>query len=230
MTMPASNVALIANVRNQFMRDSSGNASLNSQKYRDGAGKGTGSIALSDFANRAFGAGRTFVQTQGGTAASAVRPYHCDRRADNVQWDFTKYVNFAMGEVGGIPEWRAYANGFRDMPVAAYVSSFFYCHRPGVQHRLQFDVMRGSYRGTTSADVAVIGFSSGYLSGASTDYITTTNLNSGSSYTSKSFTFTPSASFPYVLISLRTWAQAWNGYMGMENEAWNYFKNIRVTV
>ena len=66
MTVPSTNISMITHIRNGFMQDTGGNASLNSAKYRDGAMKGAGNVAMTDFANRAWAQGRTIKRTQDG--------------------------------------------------------------------------------------------------------------------------------------------------------------------
>ena len=161
MTMPANNINLITDVRNGFMQDTSGNASLNSQKYRDGAGKGTGNIALMDFANKAWAQCRDQYSE---VAASAARckPYSRAQAVDNTTYSGSR---FTITNRSGLPGWRTNTRGGVSYPIASYNNSYFYCLRPNVQHTLAVSYAQTKWVNTgayVSHGIYTAGWESGY--------------------------------------------------------------------
>lgn len=189
MTVPSANINMKVHVRNGFMQDTSGNASLNSNKYRDGARKGTGNISLQDFAGKAWSQGRTIKRTLDGDSAASVRPYCWDQRWDNLaSYD----VTFTLSYENGLPKW-AYSHHGKSYPTASYNNSYFYCDKNDTLRIRANNTATGSGQ---RHDISVIGFSAGYLSGSSKSYITDSLSFSG-------VNFTNDKNFPYVLVSFR---------------------------
>ena len=177
MTVPSANINMKVHVRNGFMQDTSGNASLNSNKYRDGARKGTGNISLQDFAGKAWSQGRTPKRTLDGDATSSVRPYCWDQRYDNLgPYD----VTFTLTYEGGLPKW-SYSHSGQSYPTASYNNSYFYCD---TNDTLRIRANQTATGGYARHDISVIGFSAGYLSGASKTYISEHLTFSGLDFTS----------------------------------------------
>lgn len=219
MTMPASNINLITDVRNNFMLDSSGNASLNSSKYRDGARKGSGNVALMDFANRALSQGRTVVKTQDGSAASSMKPYCWDQRHDNISHSA---ISWNLRYENGLPTWTSFHNGYRDIPTAAYSHGFF---KTSGNESLSISFTADPHASNYSASirVTIYGYNGGYLSGD-----VTTLLSEQTASGSKTFNFTASSYYPYVMISFKTLVSAWNGVLGYETRGGYTIKNLEV--
>lgn len=210
MTMPASNINLIADVRNGFMQDSSGNASLNSQQYRDGARKATGNIALTDFANTAWAAGRDLYREDEWTAFRC-KPYSRAAGVDNAIYSNS---DFTMTDRSGLPGWRTRRYGGQSYPMAGYNNSFFYCARPGIDHKLDLRVVDYQWVNTQSYvdhQIKIIGWESGYKNGLSETLMDWTSM--GASAT-RSYTFRPKASRPWVQISMRAYCAATGGLQG----------------
>jgi hypothetical protein len=227
MTMPASNINLITDVRNVFMQDSSGNASLNSARYRDGAGKGSGNVRLTDFANRAWSQGRE-EQEEG--SPSTVKPYMNHQGVDG--WSFDRSV-FDTSIVNGLPRWRmkeSWTNMMTNIS-AFYSNTWFYCKRPGVQHTFYCDNIiskwHNGYGSYVGYEFSARGWDNGYQSGTQQIWQDWNNVRSSSG--SRSFTFTPTSSHRYVQIALRIISR---GYQGWDGEVPNIditAYNMRVT-
>lgn len=223
MTMPASNINLITDVRNGFMQDSSGNASLNSQKYRDGAGKGAGNVALTDFANRAWAQGRDNYR-EIDRPSSGCRPYSRAQQIDNGTYSNS---NFIITNRGGLPGWRTKTTGGQSYPIANYNNSYFYCLRPNVQHTLKVDYAYTEWVNTATYvthDIYIAGWQSGYKSGATTVWLPWTGLGTSGS---KTFTFTPTSDRRYVQIATRAFC-AGGGSSGQKIDCESY--NMRCYV
>ena len=189
MTVPASNISMITHLRNGFMQDTSGNASLDSAKYRDGARKPTGNISLRDFAGKAWSQGRTIKRTMDGDTEASVRPYCWDQRWDNLaSWD----VTFTLSYENGLPKW-SYSHNGKSYPTASYNNSYFYCDK---NETLRIRASQTASGSGQRHDLSVIGFSAGYLSGSSKSYIT-------DSLTFGGLNFDTDKNFPYVLVSFR---------------------------
>ena len=213
MTMPASNINLITDVRNGFMQDSSGNASLNSQKYRDGAGKGTGNVALMDFANRAWAQGRDSYR-EADRPSSGCKPYSRAEATDNA----TVHTGFTITNRNGLPGWRTNTKGGQSYPIASYNNSYFYCLRPNVQHTLAVSYASTKWVNTAtyvSHEIYVAGWQDGYKSGASTVYHNWTGLGTSGS---KTFTFTPASTRRYIQISTRAFCAGTSGTNAWQQE------------
>ncbi len=227
MTMPASNINLITDVRNGFMQDTSGNASLNSAKYRDGAGKGTGNVALTDFAGAGWRQGRT-LQAEG--SASTVKPYMLHSGVDNLGYDSK---NFEITISGGLPRWRVKRKWFNLNTVtsAVYANAWFRCYRPGVAHTLSWDsiinALHNGYNSYVSYEYTVRGWSNGYQSGTQTTIQGWTNVRSNNG--PKSYTFTPSGSYPYIQVALRLISSGYQGWDGANPELDITAYNMKVT-
>lgn len=230
MTMPASNINLITDVRNGFMQDSSGNASLNSKKYRQGAGKGTGNVALSDFANRAWSQGDDIRRSQQ-DGVSTVKPYSWDQGEDG--WTF-KDDEFALTTSGGLPRWgmkRWWSNAMI-IPSANYSNCWFYCYRPGITHTWEWDSIinkwdnGGGSGAYVSYEYAVIVWENGYQSGSSFILRNWDPVRSTSG--PKTVAFTPPSTHRYVQLSLRVWGVGYISYPNPELDITAY--NMRVTV
>lgn len=219
MTMPANNINLITDVRNGFMQDTSGNASLNSTKYRDGAGKGTGNVALTDFANRAFSQGRTIRKTQDGSSISSMKPYCWDQRHDNISHSS---ISWTLSYESGLPTWASYHSGRRDIPTAAYSHGFFKSSGSEALS-ISFSTLANQNNYSANIRVTIYGYDNGYLSGNST-----TLMSEQSASGSKTFNFNASSYYPYVMISFKTYVSAWNGVLGYETRGGYTIKNLEV--
>lgn len=227
MTMPASNIDLIADVRNGFMQDSSGSVSLNSAKYRDGAGKGSGNIALTDFASRAWGQGRE-VQEEG--PPSTVKPYMNHQGVDG--WSYIS-SNFDVSIVNNLPRWRmkeSWTNMMTNIS-AFYSNTWFYCNRPGVAHTFYVDSIidkwHNGYGSFVNYEFSIRGWSNGYQSGTQSVLQDWTRVRSNNG--SKTHKFTPSSSHRYIQVALRIIS---GGYQGWDGEVPNIditAYNMRVT-
>jgi hypothetical protein len=189
MTVPSTNINMITHIRNGFMQDTSGNASLTSNKYRDGARKPTGNISLQDFAGKAWSQGRTIKRTMAGDTAASVRPYCWDQRWDNLS---ASDVTFTLSYEGGLPKW-SYGHTGKSHPTASYNNSYFYCNTNDT-----FRIRATANLGGTGVthDFSVIGFSDGYLSGFSMPYIEDATNFGGINFTTDDW-------YPYVLVSFR---------------------------
>jgi hypothetical protein len=225
MTMPASNISLTY-VRDNMFRDDAVPASLDSPYYRDAALKGSGNVALTDFANRANGLGRTKKNSQLGLT-SDVMPYHADIRVDNRE-SITVDTWGSVGIHSNLPSFELTAEGRSgEIPTSTYGNLWFYCERIGEQHTLNFDVVKYSSTNQGYLRYQVIAFSNGYLQGISRDLIP----NSYASVGKNSVKFTPSnSSRPYILISVNAYAMGWNGFLGYENTISGSFRNIEVKI
>ena len=227
MTMPASNINLITDVRNGFMQDSSGNASLTSNKYRDGAGKGTGNVALTDFANLGWRQGRS-LQAEG--SPSTVKPYMLHTGVDNLGYDSK---DFEISISGGLPRWRLKHTWFNHQTVisACYANTWFRCYRPGIAHTMSWDSLINKWHNGKGSWVAyefsVRSWSSGYQSGSQTIHQDFTNVRSNNG--PKSYTFTPPSSRPYIQLSLRIMGSGYVDYDGANPEIDITAYNMKVT-
>lgn len=206
MTMPSGNINLITDVRDNFMQDSSGSASLNSDKYRDGAGKGIGNVALTDFANVAWRNGRTKLDQP---SASSVRPYHAEGGVDIDNY-FPGRITIEVRD--GAPVWKI--NGpqyaYMDQPVAWYMSSGFKVMRPGIPHTITWQAQTVLWSGKYGSlpQYLVRGYANGYKSGSSINHRGWTPMNSSlNSWRDNSYTFTPDSRYPYILLSTRVFYQ-----------------------
>lgn len=202
MTVPSTTINMITHIRNGFMQDTSGNASLNSNKYRDGAMKGSGDVAMTDFAERAWAQGRTIKRTQDGDSTATVRPYCWDQRRDNLGPDD---ATFTFNTVDGLPRWRFRHDSAYAVPAASYSNSYFYCP---TATQLEIKGSTESHNtGSTRCDFSVIGFADGYLSGGSLAHledVLSVDLARGK-------TFTTDSRFPYILVSFRGYTYSGSG-------------------
>ena len=199
--MPPSNISLINNVRNEFMRDSSGSVSLNSTKYRDGARKGVGNVSVMDFAGRAWSQGREIRKTQDGDPIESMRPYCWDQRHENLNHSDVEYTLLTEN---GLPVWKHRHDGKRFVPTASYANAYF---------KFVPDDTLDARRVTLSCNVekieaylancqlGVIGYTNGYLYGSTQTYINWRAIEGQQSY---SFDVTPR--HPHVLISFKFFA------------------------
>ena len=219
MTMPASNISMITDVRNGFMQDGSGNVSLNSAKYRDGARKGSGNVALMDFASRAFSQGRTVVKTQDGSLTSSVKPYCWDQRHDNISHSS---ITWSLAYENGLPTWTTYHKGYRDTPTAAYSNSCFKANK-NENLSISFTTVPNGNNWDASITFAILGFDAGYLSGNSINIINYTPASG-----SNTFNFTTNSSYPYHVVVFKTLVKAWNGALGYETRGGYTIKNVEV--
>lgn len=228
MTMPSSNISLITDVRNGFMQDSSGDASLNSKKYRQGAGKGTGNVALMDFANRAWSQGDDIRRSQQ-NGVSTVKPYSWDQGEDG--WTFNS-SEFTLTSSGGLPRWgmKRWWSNMMTVPSANYSNTWFYCYRPGITHTWNWDSIINKWDSGTGSYVtyqyAVIAWANGYQSGSSNQLHNWNTVRSSSG--SKTVTFTPPSTHRYIQLALRIWSGGYVAYPNPEIDITAY--NMRVTV
>lgn len=225
MTMPSTNINLIADVRNNFMQDSSGNAQLTSTKYRDGAGKGTGNVALTDFANVAWRNGRNVLHQPN---PANVKPYNADGGVDQ-----DNYANerIKVRIENGLPVWQILGPAYTQItfPIAWYMSSGFKVMRPGIPHTITWQARTVIWQGNygSLAEYTVRGYKSGYKSGGELQHQGWRGMNASlNSWRDNSYTFTPNASYPYIAFSTRVFYQETDMYPRSELE----IANIKVAV
>lgn len=226
MTMPASNINLITDVRNVFMQDSSGNASLNSQKYRDGAGKVSGNVALMDFANKAYGSGREIVRSQE-QGASVVRPYHWDQRSDNESISSAKDNFTGIPDIEGFYGRQMYIQSRTLVDVGYYSVGLFYCNRPGIEHTWTFRYANENWDTPSGfwhviASQRVFAYQSGYLSGSSVALTDAWYGLDKTSPTTATVKFTPTSSHPWVALNVRVVAQSGLSSNKITHKNWNW--------
>lgn len=180
---------------------------LNSVGSRRVSGRSSGNISFTDFR------GRSWVQ---GNIADI--PTNKDPRPEGYyspgsyisgsgdDWDlYLLQNNFGNGEYKG----------------AMDCNSFFYCSSPDVLHTFTGTVSIYPGNSTIYRDrygaVFIFGYSAGYLSGSR---VTLAQYKQLSANQDKfSMPFTPSASYPYVVINAVAWGDGINsGVQGQENE------------
>lgn len=214
---PISATPDLIHVRDDLMRDT-GNANMNATKYRDGARKPSGNIALTDFAGRCWTQGRNMVSTTNGTDPTTVKGHQWDMRLDNISHSsVTREVN----DNGGLPKWSVYWKGRRDIPTAAYNCGFYKASTSrNVNTTLKIRANRWSGKNLyfSHCDISIYGYQSGYLSGGQMAVIaSSTSMNySGNLNT---FTFTTDKRYPYIQIAPRVYCGEWNGVMGYDTYA-----------
>ena len=211
MTCPANNVSLKTHVRDLFIRDG-GNISLKSERVRDGAQQGTGSVRLSQFANKGWAAGRV-QQIEGST--STVKPYYVHCGVDGWSW---QNGNITVEYANNLPRWRlkeSWTNMMTNQS-AFYANTWFYCNRPGLRHTFYCDSIiskwHNGYGSYVAYDFSARGWSAGYQSGNVQIWQDWNNVRSSNG--GRSFTFTPSASYPYVQLALRILSRGYQGWDG----------------
>lgn len=199
--MPSSNINLINNVRNEFMLDASGSVSLNSTKYRDGARKGVGNVSVMDFAGRAWSQGREIRKTQDGDSTGSIRPYCWDQRHDNINHSEVEYTLLTEN---GLPVWKHRHNGKRFVPTASYANSYFQ-FVPGDTldiRRLHFSCNIEKLEAYLAyCEVAVIGYTNGYLSGGTRYYVNWSRVEGD-----RTWAFDVRPQEPFVVVSFKFFA------------------------
>lgn len=220
MTMPASSFTLIE-LRDQFTGDG-GSISLDSQKMRDGAGKGTGNIAMLDFANRAWGQGREVLREETANM-STVKPYHRCCAVDN-----TIYSNngFPTPISSGLPQWGFRGSNNNDYPISLYSNGYFYCRRPGVPHKVTVSYSQTEWQNGVkyvSHEIYIGAWSAGPKQGTNQVLQGWTALGTSGTRT---LTFTPSASRPWIQVGTRAFMSGGGGAQSIKCES----RNMRVYV
>ncbi len=182
--------------------------------------KATGTITLPDsFANRAWGMG----------SRAGARPDSGDRRLENpgnTQSTVSDQILRATSAHDNWPEWYVVSkfDPWDQGAASAAINSFVKCLQPGRLHRFKYRVTDAHIdRKTNNTEplfsVSCWGYSSGYLSGSRTQYSRWTAGAGGSSGWIRSYdgnhTFTPSASYPYLVINVEALSTGGQGYGGI---------------
>lgn len=222
MTVPATNISMITDIRDDFMMGS-GDVSLNATRYRDGCLKGTGDIAVMDYAKCAWGQGRVTRKTQNGDSTSGMRPWMWDQRADGGITHSD--VTWTLGESAAkLPTWKSYHTARTGKATAAYFNGYFRTSTTGT-FRLTGTLSDpdGLNRGVEGR-LDVVAFQSGYLSGAASTLLSIPGQTKAGDI---SFDFTiPDTTKPHIVVSFSNWMDV-KSSMSTQRGGWT-FTNLQV--
>ena len=198
MSFPKSGSITSGQIRSTIYDSSSGSVSLASAPVRHVAEKDFGNVAYLDLRGKAWRQGNL-----------SPLPVGKDPR-------YTGYYSTGSSITGSGGTWtcRLLQNEFYngEFKGAMEANSYFKCGQPGVIHEfsggMSVSIQYTSVSQERYGALYIFGYSSGYLSGSRVQYAE--EKLAGNGYRNITKTFTPSASYPYIVINFNAWGDGKN--------------------
>lgn len=208
-----------------------GATGLSDVKLKDFVKKTNTSVGLRDFDKKIWGQGRTMVRSQYDTDYFRVRPYHWDRRYDNIAYSSVTNTVEYVGD-NGSPSWLTQFESRRDIPTAVYNCGFTKVdvsknrnYRLRV-HRERVSGMPKQDASYTTAQVYT--YTDNYLQGTQYQWLGETNIDKFNQDMTFDFQVGAAQNAPYMQIVVRHRLSEWNGVMGYERYASSRISNFEV--